>query len=260
MSSRKMYTIQLSFNIHELSKVEAQTDLINGLLGAWRMNGQVLGKHFPIAQKEQSLDVFIQTPDLDGLSPKYNNKYVKKYQQKLEDGFSLPEIHILGEDPDSSGICKCDSSNAYILYTTYVSLESPLKCSKCFCSVPLYKIPKTADDEYHNIISWMSDYQSCDSLQMGCSVGERFAIKQISNMDSSLTTLGLNVCTIIRELTGKKVYYYLYKGSARSYKSEISRLCPCCNGKWYQDEAIHGIFDFKCEKCCLLSNIAWGCC
>lgn len=254
-----MHTIQLSFKIDDESKTEDQLDLINSLLGAWRLNGQLLGRHFPIAQKEESLVVFIQTPDRDTLSSKYNNKYVSKYLQKLEDEFSSPEILILGVDPDSGSLCKCKSTNSYILYTTYLSLESPLKCGECFCAVPLYKIPKTDADDYHNIISWMSDYKLCDSLQMNCSVGERFATDQLSNLGSPLTKLGLEVCTSIQKESGKKTYYYLYKGFGKSYESEASRLCPSCNCEWYREETVHDIFDFKCEECRLLSNVAWSC-
>ena len=104
----------------------------------------------------------------------------------------------------------------------------------------------------------MSDYQSCDSLQMNCAVGERFAIKQLSKLDSPLTKVGLDVCKTIQEVTGKKTYYYLYKGNGKSIKTEKERKCPGCNKPWYQDVAVHNKFDFKCVDCGLLSNIAYN--
>jgi predicted nucleic acid-binding Zn ribbon protein len=94
---------------------------------------------------------------------------------------------------------------------------------------------------------------------MHCSVGERFATNQISKLDSSLTKLGLKVCDSIQEVTGKQTYYYLYKGSGKSYDSELARQCPSCNEAWYQQEPVHDIFNFMCKKCGLLSNIAWDC-
>ena len=163
----------------------------------------------------------------------------------------------MGADPEGGTVCKCKSSSTYILYTTYVSLGSPLKCGDCFYEIPLYNLPKTYDDDYYNIICWASDYQRCDGLQMNCAVGERFGTNQLSKLDSPLTKLGLKVCGKIQEVTGKRAYYYLYKGSGRSYDSELSRKCPGCNRGWHREAGVHKIFDFKCEKCGLLSNIAW---
>ena len=136
-------------------------------------------------------------------------------------------------------------------------MESPLKCADCFGIEPLYKIPKTADEEYHNIISWQSNYQSCDSLQMNCTVGEKFGTSQLSKYNSQLTQQGLKVCQSIEKVTGKKVYYYLYKYTAKSHKTELARKCPNCKGDWHLPEPLHNKFDFKCDKCNLLSNIAW---
>ena len=166
-------------------------------------------------------------------------------------------ISVLGEEPESMPLCGCKVVSNFILFTTYLSLESSLKCATCFGVIPLYKIPKTSYDEHYKIICWQSDYQSCDSLQMNCVVGERFAINQLSKYDSQLTKQGLAVCQSIEEVTNKKVYYYLYKGSTKSYKSELLRKCPSCQGDWRLNEPWHSIFDFKCDHCNLLSNIAW---
>ena len=43
---------------------------------------------------------------------------------------------------------------------------------------------------------------------------------------------------------------------ARSRARELARLCPMCGGSWRLEEPWH-IFDFKCDRCQLLSNIAW---
>ena len=92
---------------------------------------------------------------------------------------------------------------------------------------------------------------------MNCQVGERFATNQISALNSALTKEGLEICHSISELTQKDVYYYLSKDKSRSLQSEKSRVCPSCQQQWLLAKEIHGLFDFKCSRCRLLSNIAW---
>ncbi len=252
-----MHTIKVSFETIKKDNAESLNDSVNLLLGAWRMNGQILGKQFLTAQSNKDLELYVDAPDVDSLSEKYNNKYVNENLAKIKEKKITPKIIVLGEEPESAILCSCNKVKGFILFTTYVSLESPLKCVECFGVVPLYKIPKTADEEYYDIISWESNYQSCDTLQMNCVVGERFAVNQLSKYDSQLTKQGLEVCRNIGKVTGKKVFYYLYKSSAKSYKSELLRKCPSCNGNWHLKEPLHNKFDFRCEKCNLLSNIAW---
>ncbi len=253
-----MYTVKVEFKI-AIGSEEEQLDLINLLLGSWRMNGQVLGREFPIAQTKGAYTAFVQTPDKDSLGSQFNNKYVRKNLHRLDEKFTAPQVSLLGKDPNSSSLCECISPSSYILYTTYLSTESPLKCGDCFSEIPLYKIPKTFDDEYYNILHWVSDFQNCDHLQMNCTVGERFALNQLSNLSSPLTKEGLSVRDSIQDVTGKKTFYYLYKGSGRNHESEIARKCPSCGGEWFLEERFHGIFDFVCKGCALLSNIAWNC-
>jgi predicted nucleic acid-binding Zn ribbon protein len=251
-----MHTIRVNFGATKKKKSEHISELVNYLLGAWRMNGQILGNQFLIAQTKTGLEVYVDAPDADSLSEEFNNKYVNKRLAGISEQDIIAKITVLGKEPESASLCECKQIKSYILFTTYISLESPLKCTDCFGIVPLYKIPKTADEEYHNIISWQSNYQSCDSLQINCEVGEKFGTNQLSKYDSQLTKQGLKVCQSIEKATGRKVYYYLYKYSAKSYKSELSRKCPSCKSDWHLKEPLHNIFDFKCEKCNLLSNIA----
>jgi predicted nucleic acid-binding Zn ribbon protein len=255
-----MHTATLNFSIHKKGNRERQVDGIYSLLGALRMNGQILGTQHPIAMSPVGYTSYVNTPEKSSLANKNSNNYVKLALELITDiGLFQPIITIIGKEPECSKLCSCTNSSSYFLYTTYITLESPIKCGTCFGVVPLYKIPKQYEEEYYNIICWQSDYQSCDSLQMNSTVGERFATNQLSNISSKLTTSGLEVCESIRKASKKDVYYYLYKGSGRNHTSELSRLCPNCNGSWFLEKSIHNIFNFMCKKCHLLSNIAWNC-
>ncbi len=253
-----MHTIKINFELSKNGNFETLNDSVNCLLGAWRMNGQIMGNQFLIAQTKNGLEVYVDASEPDSLAEKFNNKYVNERLSEIGEQGIIPKIAVLGNEPDSAVLCECVEIKSYILFTTYLSLESPLKCFDCFGIVPLYKIPKTADEEYYNIICWQSDYQSCDSLQMNCVVGERFGTNQLSKYDSQLTKQGLKVCRSIEKVTGKKVFYYLYKGSGKTSESELLRKCPSCQDGWLLKKPLHNKFDFMCKKCKLLSNIAWN--
>lgn len=97
-----------------------------------------------------------------------------------------------------------------------------------------------------------------DGLQMCCETGERFGTREISRFDSSLSKRGITICIRISELTAIPTYYYLYRSTGQSRKAEEKRKCPSCKGEWRLDESLHGLFDFKCSRCRLLSNISWA--
>lgn len=253
-----MYVAQLNFNLQQNSDTELALDSINGLLGTLRMNGQTLGNEFPTVLKDYQFRTFVLIPEISSLDKGLANKYVRKGLCNLEEINVNFSYEIIGEEPNSTDICECSHSSRYILFTNDGSIESPLRCYDCFGVIPLYKIPHTYDEEYYNIICWMSDYQSCDSLQMGCLTGERFGTQQISKYDSSLSRRGIEICNKISELTGVKTYYYLYRYTALGRKSEINRKCPSCGGEWLLNEPLHNLFDFCCHKCRLLSNISWS--
>lgn len=254
-----MHTTSLNFKIIHHADVELQMDAIYSLLGAWRMNGQVLGDQFPTARTESGYRLYVNTPEADSLSNLNLNSHVRKYTEALLDaGLSTPEISPVGTEPQCVGVCSCVKPEFYILYTTHLALESPLRCGGCFKSIPLYRLQKADEDNYQDIIDWQADYQSCDDLQMGCRVGERFANSQMSNFDSPLSRMGLDVCDSISGKTDTPTYYYLYRWVAKSYENEVSRKCPKCEGAWRRQQPLHDTFDFVCDKCKLVSNIAWS--
>jgi predicted nucleic acid-binding Zn ribbon protein len=230
---------------------------LNSLLGSLRMNGQIMTKEYPIARTKQGVEVFVNIPEADSLARRNGNSYVNERIKELRRIKATVAVEILGDEPESASVCKCRETRAYILFTNYISLESPVRCFKCFGPIPLYKIPKTSDGEYCDILSWQSDYRACDSLQMNCQTGVRFATNQLSKVGSQLTTRGISICRSIEKETGKLAYYYLYKYSGKSAGTERARKCPNCGGEWLLDEPLHGLFDFACDKCKLLSNIAW---
>jgi predicted nucleic acid-binding Zn ribbon protein len=253
-----MHVAEISFPFANNIEIDVVSDLVNRLLAVWRMNGQVCNREWPITVAENVAFATVLIPEPISLEKEISNEYVKRaITELLEKGYGLPEVKLKGEDIDSNEACSCTKVNSYILYTTYISLESPLRCGDCFCPIPLYKIPPTDGQEFYNLICWQSDYSSCDSLQMNCGTLERAATREMSCHNSRLSKQGLEVCQIITASTNIPSYYYLYRNNGRSKKQEQQRKCPSCGGEWLLDEQLH-CFDFKCDKCRLLSNIAWN--
>lgn len=253
-----MFVAEITFGIIEGETTEEQNEEVNTFLGVMRMSGRVLGKEFLLIQNKNNFVSIVPIPAKDAFENLANSKYVQKSLDKFAElKLKQPIFKILGIENSESLACGCAEINAFILFTTYVLIQSPLRCSECFLPIQLYKIPPfpNSGDSYE-IIVWQSDYKSCDSLQMNCQTGERFALRQMLEIDSSLTKQGLKICVEIKKLTNKDCYYYLHKYRGKTDETERARKCPLCSGEWLLPKPWHDLFDFKCDNCCLLSNIA----
>jgi predicted nucleic acid-binding Zn ribbon protein len=252
-----MFIVQASLRYQGEQSQEQLSSLINGLLAVWRMNGQVYGREFHLLALPGEVRATFMTPEAESLESIHDNQHVKRHKEELQAAGIELVTTALGRDLDGAEPCACQQRGSLVLFTSYVALESPLRCGDCFHPVPLYRTPVLESGEYYEVICWASDYDSCDSLQMNCSTLERAATRQLSALDSSLSKQGLGICQQVQDTTGLPVYYYLYKYNARSLAAEKARKCPSCGGEWLLEQPWHGRFDFRCDHCRLLSNIAW---
>lgn len=251
-----MYIVQLRFELGQTPTSDYDYSPIYDLLSALRMNGQILGTEWCGTLEESCYTFLIPAPEAISLDDSFSNIYIKKNLQTLIDkGITITKT-ILGTEPDAAPSCTCRNSSSYILYTFWGSIEPQIRCGDCFGTIPLYRLHPTIDNEYHDIIAWNSNYQACDTLQMNCTVGERFAINQLRRHDSALSKSGIEICSRIEAVTGVPTYYYLFHYYGRSLKMERSRKCPSCGQDWLLEKELHKLFNFKCDKCRLLSNIA----
>jgi predicted nucleic acid-binding Zn ribbon protein len=152
----------------------------------------------------------------------------------------------------------CRQRQFLILFTTFVNAEPPLRCGSCFGPIALYHVPATNEAaNWRDILSWEDTYQAMDWLFIGTGPGERFAHDQLSRFDSDLSTDGRTLARELEKQAGVPVYYYLSKHFGRSDKAERRRMCPSCGKAWLRKEPLHRIFDFQCQRCRLLSNVAF---
>jgi predicted nucleic acid-binding Zn ribbon protein len=257
-----MFATEVQFRVNAVSADDAEA--ISVLVALWRSNGQVLGKTYSAALKGRTYSLFLTLPEAGALAAEHNDLYVAERLEQLEcAGFKGPTIKSQVRDPFERAVCGCQprARTHFILFTTYAGFEPSLLCGDCFHAVPHYRIPHEqstpAKAALHDRIStWQSNYRCCDQLNMSCTVGEAFALRQLGQLDSQLSRLGIEVCKDIARLTGVPTYYYLHRYRGRSAKSERARRCPGCGGGWLLAKPHHRMFDFKCDACQLLSNMA----
>lgn len=248
-----MYTTEILFQGVGFPLSAELRHMVMDFLGALRQNGQILGREHSFAIKNGQLAIYVKIPDIDSLSSTYHNRYVLSWIDQLkEKGALISRVQIIGEDPASMTTCRCQTRDSLILFTEYAVLESPLRCGDCFHPVPLYKIPKTYDDEYYDILCWMTNYQACVDLQMNCRVGECFGRQQLAKCDSALSRQGIEICSRIEQQTGTPTYYCLLQEKGANHRKKKDRFCPICGGDWMLSRPMHELFDYRCRNCRLL--------
>jgi predicted nucleic acid-binding Zn ribbon protein len=247
------------FSISKTQKrvsTEKREEAVQWLLGALLKNGQILDD-YQCTEDSNSYFAFASLPARDALDSSHNNEYVQKcYTELKEAGLRQPRIRVRGS---AESVCECPKNQWFILFTQFLSIQSPLNCGKCFRAVPLYRIPHLSGGEYLDVRHWQADYKACDTLQMHCGTGrDRFGTRQMSEVNSSLSKEGITLCRAIEKATRKPTYYYLYRYTGRGDEYERNRKCPSCGGEWLLKKRLHRLFDFRCRQCRLLSQIAFG--
>nr|WP_315402725.1 DUF2310 family Zn-ribbon-containing protein [uncultured Sphingobacterium sp.] len=252
-----MFIQKISIIIKTKVNKDKLYDEFNLLLSYYRGNGQTQGNIESQYIKRNKIVSLPYTLEKKSLSKKYNNKYVQDQIDKIEK-LSGSRISIKNLGKTSSEYkkpCICCKSEFYILITNYISIHSPLTCGTCNKSVPLYKLPKFYDFGYMPILSWETNYQACDSLQMNCEVGERWSLNQMQETKSPLSKQGLDICKQIEEQTTIPTFYHLYNYRKNS-GDDKNRLCPNCKKKWTLKTQLHNLYDFKCDNCRIISTIS----
>jgi predicted nucleic acid-binding Zn ribbon protein len=255
-----MYLAEIKFKLSRHSDRERAVDSIQWFGGALRKNGQALGWDMPLIETKGALTLFLLLPAKDSLRVVHLNRWAKQCLQDIRSAaVTGPFIKLRGQD-ESTGLkrCRCRRRSSYVLFTTYHHMDSSLRCGDCFLPVPLYEIKPWRDDEFVDIVTWNSNYHACDTLYMNSGAGEKFGLRQLSDCRSALSKEGRELCRRIEAVTGKPVYYYLFRAYGRSRQHEVARKCPSCRRKWYLKTTWLEFFGFRCNRCRLVSNIAWN--
>lgn len=253
-----MYKQKISLTINAKQDKEKLYEEFDMLMGNFCKTGQIIGDVETSYCTDNELISFQTTLEKTSLSKKYFDEYIIQRIKRLEEWCNAKlKIEIVGKAiPEYKGVCKCQKPDFYILFTYAFNDSGVIDCGTCQKIVPLYSLKQLTYRDRHDILGWERDYKSCDNLQLGCRVGEKWATKQMSALHSQLSKSGIDICNRIKELTGIPTYYYLHNYRPISHKKDKARLCPSCNSEWLLKELILDFYDFKCDKCRLLSTFS----
>lgn len=252
-----MFKHQISISINTKHNREELLNEFEFLLASLCQTGQIVKKYeMPYIQDNEIIS-FQSTPERTSLSKKNGSEYVNRHWNNLEKWCdSKVSVKKIATYPSSASlICKCKLSVFYVLLTHTFNDLSPIECGTCGGVVPIYKLKALTSEERYSIFSWETNYKACDDLQLGCTVGEKWATKQMSDAHSQLSKQGIDICSKISNATNVPVYYYLFNFKHISGKQDNERKCPSCNKEWLLSNPLHGFYNFKCNECHLISSI-----
>jgi predicted nucleic acid-binding Zn ribbon protein len=252
-----MEVVQLLFTVPTATNAPLALEAVEGYVTALVQHGQLVAET-TTARIRRAYVVTARMNEAEALAARFTSATARKRLRALVAlGIGKPVVRRLGTDPNSRPPCACRRRPFLVLYTTFLNSEPPLRCGGCFGAVGLYRVPTDSTSGLHQHVLWWQDsYQAMDWLFIGSGAGERFAHDQLSRYDSALSADGRELARALEKRLGVPVYYYLAKHLGRSYAAERARKCPSCRKAWLLAQRLHR-FDFQCERCRLLSNVAF---
>ncbi|WP_338849975.1 DUF2310 family Zn-ribbon-containing protein [Massilia sp. W12] len=119
---------QISLHAKDKARYEQIVSLAPDLSATLRMNGQICSREWPLQNMENGVQATVLAPERDAFAPALHGVYVRKCLQQVQDAGIAVNFHAVGEDSCGAPLCACADASAYLLHTTFVSLEAPLRC------------------------------------------------------------------------------------------------------------------------------------
>lgn len=254
-----MFAADLSFRVIGDTSYDAAEAAIRRYLEALIFQGQILGREFPTVLQQDHFVSRVLLPAVDALEMQNHSDNGRQALHALQHaGLAYPKAEIAGIDLMSNHTDPCQHADQYILYCRFAQMNSVLYCAEHFAPVPLYRLGTKAG--FEALIRWQLQYQALDEVQMQQnSVLLKPAERALQTFGSQLNRQGRAFARALTDLIGKPVYYALYRGTSADCAMETQRRCPGCDGDWLLPAPWHHHFDFRCDRCLLVSNIAWQC-
>ncbi len=248
----------------DLSRCGYEDSEVEHALWSWLVclhsAGQITNDDYVFVWKDTTLRVTVVCPEREALFIKTPMKYARQQRARLEaitgGGITFEEA---GMEPQEGAYEVPRRSSFYILRSGWFS---PLICGDTFRPVPLYLIPPTDPDgdSYDNVRTWEYSYRRLYGLWLNGTVGEQFALRQMQDPRSTLSSIGRDLCHRIETLTGTPTYYFLMNDRHWSRKQDLSRKCPLTGKAWRIEGATTSDFiAFKCDASRLVSELSPSC-
>jgi predicted nucleic acid-binding Zn ribbon protein len=254
-----MYLAELRFTLIADTKLGVAEQAIRRYLEALIFNGQMLGREFPTAFTGDAFCSRLVLPTLDALNGQHASSRVKAAEQQLAAaGLGYPQCQVLGQDLMSQQTA-ATLPDELVLFTTYADTCSPLRCATTLQPVPLFWLLSGTTD-HEALIRWQLQFQALDEIQLQQTrVLQKTAENSLQQFHSKLNRQGRKLAAQLARQNQRPIWYALYSGSSKDCQAEADKCCPGCGGNWRLATPQAGVFDFRCDNCLLLSNIAWEC-
>jgi predicted nucleic acid-binding Zn ribbon protein len=248
-----MYSIEYDF-FPDPSKTDAESFYngpLSSFLASLYRSSILIGDPWNLVPLEDRIRLFGIIPTPDALDARHYNTYARAdLERLLEQSRQPPCFRIVGKVLELPDCCSCEEPGWYVLKTDFLNDGPPVQCGDCGRPVPLFRLPLLENEGEHSaVLRWDEIYQAYDTLFIQSSVGERSGYRQMSRLNSGLTREGRKICRAMAEGMGKPWYYYLNR-----YDDPQEPVCPGCGGPWKLTEPLHRLYDYKCDRCCLLSS------
>jgi predicted nucleic acid-binding Zn ribbon protein len=263
-----MYVAELVFSVIANTAFNRAEIAIRRYIEALIFNGQVLGREFPTAWLQDSFSCRLVVPHADALLPKHHSQQATAALNQLgRVGLAYPQLKIIGMDLMSQHTDPCPAPSSYIVYSRFSDTCSPVRCAEHLAPVPLYQltppvfpVASTENATFEALIRWQLQYQALDEIQMQQHrVLPKTAERSLQQLNSQLNRQGRQLAKQLEHANQVPIYYALYSGTSADCAAEADKVCPSCHGDWRLCEPIADLFDFQCQRCRLVSNIAWDC-
>ena len=255
-----MYLAELTYKVIADTSFSQAESAIRAFTEALIFNGNVLGREFPTAWQQDRFCTRLVIPAADALQRSHlSARVLHSEQQLMAAGLGYPQIQVLGMD-----IMSQHSSNqppeSLVLFTTFSDNCSPLRNLADLAPVPLYQILPAEGVDHESLIRWQIQFQALDEVQQQQQrVLKRTAENSLQQFNSALNRQGRTLAKKISLHNTLPVYYAIYSGSSTNCVAEPAKTCPGCGKTWRLATPLLELFDFQCDRCQLVSNIAWEC-
>ena len=254
-----MYLAELRFRIIADTDLSQAEQAIRTYIEALIFNGQVLGREFPTAWQQDAFSSRVVLASQDALASKWQSARVRQAEQQLAvAGLGYAQLTLLGLDLMSQQACEV-LPNSLILFTSFADTCSPLRCADTLRPVPLFWLNATEMD-FEALIRWQIQFQALDEIQLQEDrVLPKIAENSLQQLHSKLNRRGRQLAQQISKRNKLPIWYALYSGSSNDCEQDPHKCCPSCGANWRLATPRLEMFDFQCDNCQLLSNIAWEC-
>lgn len=255
-----MYLAELTFKVIADTSFSRAEAAIRAFSEALIFNGNILGRELPTAWQQDRFSSRLVIPAPDALQRAHLSSRAQQAEQQLmAAGLGYPQLQVLGMDIMSQHSSN-SAAEALVLFTTFNDNCSPLRNLADLAPVPLYQLQPAKGGDHESLIRWQIQFQALDEVQQQQSrVLKKTAENSLQQYHSALNQQGRQLAGNLSRGNGLPVYYALYSGSSKNCAAEATKPCPGCGDNWRLAQPLLAIFDFKCDNCRLLSNIAWEC-